>query len=112
MLNVYFLIVTQYVPRRRVRTPRFSRKEQFVNELTRLHGYRLSDDNPWGGLYFKLVLAIGCYTSVGVIAGFVLTGVMAIHKVLFTAESPKEVTDAVLACKARPDRAESLGIDT
>ena len=35
-------------------------------------------------------------------AGFVPTGVMVMHKVLLTAESPQDVADAVLACKMRP----------
>ena len=54
----------------------------------------------------------GSYKSAGVMGGFAPSGVMVAHKVLLTPESPKDVADMVLACKVRPDRAESLDIGT
>lgn len=87
-----------------------TRKEKCVDLLTRLHGFWVCYDNPYRGSCIKLFVGRGSYASASVIAGFVPTGVMVMHKALLAAESPQDIADAVLAYKVGPDRSESLRI--
>ena len=89
-----------------------SRKEHYVDLLTRLNEFWVSYSNPQRGSCVKLFVGQGSYASAGVMAGYVPSGGMVSHKVILTPESPQDVADAVLACKVGPDGSEGLGKTT
>lgn len=70
-----------------------------MDSFKRLYKLWISNENPQQGSFAKFFLGKASPAFAGVMAGFFPTAMMVMHRVLFTAERPRDLADAVLTCK-------------